>query len=120
MMEKFRVFKMNDYEWWVTDTDLETFYPWYLKDQGLDEEDNPLDEIKEYDIDNEGMWYLHDDEDNLKRLEKELKGYDSKGNGGMGDIERKSDGIYELITFRKAIELSGKYTEPFCIATTNY
>lgn len=115
-----KVFKMNDYEWWCSHEGLEEFYPWYLKEHGLDSEDNPLDDITELNIDEEAMWWLFDDEENLVRLEKELDGYDERCKGGLGDIERREDGIAEMVTFRTAIKLSGKYTEPFCLASTNY
>ena len=113
-----RVYKMNDYEWWVTHMALDKFYQWYLDEYGLEPNDNPLDDVIEFDINNEGMWYLFYDDENIARLEKELNGHDSSCKGGMGDIERKSEGIAEMITFRKAIELSGGYTGPYCIACT--
>ena len=115
-----KVFKMNDYEWWCSHEDLKEFYPWYLKEHGLDPADNPIDDITESNIDKEVMWWLFDDEENLNRLEKELAGYDGICKGGLGDIERRGDGIAEMVTFRTAIELSGDYTEPFCLASTNY
>ncbi len=115
-----KVFKMNDMEWWCTHMSLDEFYPWYLEEHGLAEDDNPRDEIEECDLDNDGMWFFFDDEENIKRLEKELKGFDELCKGGIGDIERKYDGIAEMVSFRKAIELNGKYTGSYCIATTDW
>ena len=114
-----KVFKMNDYEWWCTHIGLKEFYTWYLKEYGLDTEDNPLDDIVECDLDNDGMWFEFKDEANICRLEKELNGLNEVCKGGIGDIKRTSYGIIEMVSFRKAIDLIG-YDGPFCIGSTEH
>ena len=115
-----KVFKMNDVEWWCTHMELKEFYSWYLKEHGLDPEDNPLDEIKECDLDSDGMWLEFEDEENIYRLDKELNGFDEVCKGGIGDIKRTSNGIIEMVSFRKAIDMFGVYDGSFCIASTEY
>ena len=114
-----KVFKMNDYEWWCTDKELEEFYPWYLKEHGLDPEDNPLEEVAECDLDNDGMWWDYDDENEKQRLLNELGEHDGIVTPkGIGSIKKFDGEPREQISFRKAIQLNGAYIEPFCIAST--
>ena len=122
---RLNVFRMNDIEWWCTHMDLKEFYTWYLKEHGLDPEDNPLDEVSECDLDKQGMWWIYEDSINQKRLAKayEKQGDIEKHHKGyktcIGQVRDCYNGKYaEMIPFRKAIDLYGLYTGPFCIAAT--
>lgn len=122
-----RVYKMNDYEWWASELDKKETNEFYKKELGLTNEDNPLEDIKECNIDKEGMWWETTDEKDLERLgdADEIIGIE-KINGMIrkkvrfGDLMRRQEGIFKFISFREAIKICGEYKEPYEIASTEW
>lgn len=56
-MKDIKVYKMNDYEYWVSKWDVKATNEWYLKEHELEEQENPLEDIRECDLDTERMWW---------------------------------------------------------------
>lgn len=120
-MGEVKVYKMNDYEWWASKLSPEETEAFYNRETG---EVNDFDEIRECDIDSEGLWWTF--EPGTKEHEEaliKLNGLDRWQQGvnrTSGDLINKGGDIQEWISFREAIERSGEYTEPYCIASTEY
>ena len=131
-MDDVKVFKMNDCEWFATNLNLDDLYKWYLKEYGLEPEDNPFDEIIECDLDNEGMWwYLECDTDEhqmalfrefIQNASIEERKNQCYKKGQIGEIKWfNCCGAWgKKISFRDAIKLNGYFTEPYCIACSEY
>jgi hypothetical protein len=115
------VYKLNEYEWWASKLSIEETEAFYEKEIG---EENDIEDIEECNIDKEGMWWeietgtKEHEEATLKlnglskwKQEKELT---------SGDLMNDDGTISKWITFREAIERSGEYCEPFCIASTEW
>ena len=41
-----RVYKMNDYDWYASKWSIEDTNEWYKKEFALDDDENPIDEIR--------------------------------------------------------------------------
>ena len=120
---RLKVYRMNDCEWWCTHLEIEEFYDWYLKEHGLDQEDNPLEDVEECDLDKDGMWWEYEDEYNKDRI---AKTYERKKDNDVSEVHHTSIGsidyfnneLCEMVSFRKAIDLYGLYNGSFLIACT--
>ncbi|WIV11148.1 hypothetical protein [Proteiniborus sp. MB09-C3] len=126
-MNDIKVYKINDYEWWASKLNIEETLDFYLKEYNLDEDDNPIENIKECDIDKEGMWWLTEDIEDLEKLgdNDEIVSYKIVHGRRIrkpepGNLIRRSREVYKYITFREAIEKNGEYEEPFRIASTDW
>lgn len=130
-MNSVKVYKMNDYEWWASKLCPRETRDIYLEEYDLDKDDNPLEDIRECNIDEEGMWWRTTDENDLKAIGDlhEIVNYENV----MGNAERKPkfgnlsriDGeIFIYIPFRNAIQRhradAGSYEGPYMIASTEY
>lgn len=123
-----RVYRMNDCEWWASKWDIDKTLEFYLRLTGVTEEENPLDEMIECDLDNDGMWMETNNEEDLEKLgendevisvkQTNIEGILTKSN--PGDIERRGECIFKFITFREAIQQDKDFKEPYCIASTEY
>lgn len=120
-----KVYQMNDYEFWVSPWDKRRTLDYYLEYMEIDEKDNPIESIRECDIDKEGVWFEIEDKADIERLGEsdEILHY-KKTNQGLiikpefGDLMKKNDVMYKYISFREAIEKIGEYNEPYCIVST--
>lgn len=120
-----KVYQMNDYEFWVSPWDKRRTLDYYLEYMEIDEKDNPIESIRECDIDKEGVWFETEDKADIERLGEsdEILHY-KKTNQGLiikpefGDLMKKNDVMYKYISFREAIEKIGEYNEPYCIVST--
>lgn len=126
-MENVKVFRMNDYEWWATKLDKEETNEFYLKETGLDEEDNPLEEIEECNLDKEGMWWETEDPADIEELgdADEIIGIEKVGNQTrskvqLGNLMRRGNEVYKFISLREALKKHGDFEEPFCLASTEW
>lgn len=120
-MGDIKVYKMNDYEWWASDLTAEETNAFYKKEIG---EENSIEEIEECDIDKEGLWWVLEPEtEEHKKAMVALNGkhttYPGR-NRKIGDLSNDNGTITKFISLRDAIERSGEYTEPFCIASTEW
>lgn len=128
-MNDIKVYKMNDYEWWASKLNKRETLDFYLKETGLDEDENPLEDIIECDIDTEGMWWETKDIEDIEKLgdADEIISYETIDGKKVrktkfGDLTRMfgSGEIHKFISFREAIEKMGEYTEPYEIASTEW
>ena len=116
-----KVYKMNDYEWIASNWDARKTLDWYLKETGLSEEDNPLEDVRECDLDKDGMWWECLDREHINELEaqgitKTLKTKKPQ----FGNLEKVGNRWYVYIPFREALKRYG-FTEdsnPVLIATS--
>ncbi len=116
-----RVYRMNDYEWWASKWHIEDTNEWYIKEHGLDEEDNPTDEIYSCDLDKEGVWIETNEPNDIKELDdNDELGNVVLGNPEFGDLKRYGDGIFKYTSFREALLLDLDFKEPYCIASTEW
>lgn len=128
MDNEIKVFKMNDYEWCASKWNIQMTNDWYKEERGLTEEDNPLKEVSECSLDNDGMWCETVNRGDIEKLgdSDELTHYEVLPNGTrkrkiiFGDLMRKDDSVYKYMSFRDAIALDGDFTEPYCIASTDW
>jgi hypothetical protein len=109
------VFKMNDYEWWASNLSLEETKKYYEKVFG---EDIEIEDIKECDIDKEGMWWVTEDEQDIQRIGENDECMHIKRE--FGDLRRIYGEVYKYIPFRLALMKNGEIKEPFCIASTEW
>ena len=119
-MEEIKVFRLNDYEWWATKGELEDLIEWYRENIDNSESvEEMLDEAKECNLDTEGVWYETIDENDIKILGEhdELL---NKNLTGFGSLKRYGSSICKLISFREAIGYDLNFTEPYCIASSEY
>lgn len=126
-MDNIKVYKINDYEWWASKLDKRKTLDFYLKETGIEEEENPLEDITECDINQEGMWWETNDKTDIERLgdSDELIHYEDTPRGKVktpkfGDLWRLGSEIYKFTSFREVIEKIGEYNEPYMIACTEW
>ena len=119
---KVKVYRMNDYEWWASRWDIEKTNKFYLKDTGLDEEENPTEDIVELNIDKYGMWAMTGDKEDINKIgdSEEVMYKDQRGKIHFGSLKRMGDEVFKYISFREAIGKDLEFTEPYCIASTEY
>jgi hypothetical protein len=126
-LDKYRaVYKLNDYEWYVTSWYLEDVLEWYNKE--FDELSE--DDIERCDIDLQGMWWITKDKEDIERLgdsdefihiEKTDKG--TRRNVQFGDLMKKDGAVYKYTSFREVIKnnyLDEPLSEPEVIASTEW
>ena len=126
-MENIRVFKMNDYEWWASKWDMKRTNEWYKKEHGLSEEDNPLEDIRECNLDTEGMWWETEDKEDIERLGdhdeiisiEKINGM-TKTKATFGNLQRKYGEVYKFISLREAVEKDMNFKVPYCIGSTEW
>lgn len=118
-----KVYKMNEYEWLASKWSIEKTNEWY--ENHFD--DNPIEDVKECNLDTEGMWYLTTDKKDIERLggSDELFSYEiingnHKRKTQFGDLIRRDGEIYKFISYRDAIQYDLDFKEPYCIASTEW
>lgn len=114
-MSQISVFKMNDYEWWASRLSIEETEKYYEKEIG---EENEIEDIKECDIDKEGMWWDTEDEKDIKKLGENDECVHRPTE--FGDLRKRDGEVYKYLPFRLALMKSGEIKEPFCIASTEW
>ena len=127
-MNNIRVYQMNDCEWWASKLDKRATLNFYLKETCLTEEENPIEEVRECDIDKEGMWWETDDPEDIERLGDadeiiefvKINGQTRSKVLQLGNLQRIYGKVFKLISFREALEKHGDFTEPFCLASTEW
>jgi hypothetical protein len=115
MDNELKVFKMNDYEWWVTDGSVEELNDWYNEHI----EDNDIEEVRLCDLDKEGMWYATNEPNDIERLGNANEIMHEERTQ-FGDLIRKYGEVYKFISFREALSKEEPFTEPYCIASTEW
>lgn len=113
-----RVYKMNDYEFFASKWSIEETSGWYKEEYGIDEVDNPTEEIYSCDLDKEVVWRETTDENDLKAIGEldEVKSY-LEPIPSIGDLKRIGSKIYKCVSFRQALVEDGDFKEPYCLAT---
>lgn len=125
-MNNLKVYKLNDYEWYVTPWSIEKTLEWYNKEF---DDDLTKDMVGECDIYNEGMWLETSDKEDIERLGdsderisiiKTPKGI--KRAVRFGDLMRRDDIVYKYCSFKVAIEdmYDKELVEPEVIASTDF
>lgn len=123
-MGEIKVYKMNDYEWWASKLSIEETEKFIREEIGGK---NDIEDIEECDIDKEGMWWPTEDPADLELLgvSDELISIEridgqTRIKVSFGNLMRGDGKVYKYISLREAIERSGEYTEPFCIASIDW
>lgn len=102
-----KVWKMDDYTWYVAQTEDEAIEAWE-NDCGEKYDQELYDERKECNIDTEGLWLEISDNPDIVPDVKDVK-------VKFGVIARTYFGVCKYISFREAI---GQDTTARCIACT--
>jgi len=113
------IYKMDEYSWYATDWDFDKTLDWYQKNI-VELTESEIEEIEECNVDKEGMWWETSDPKDLEQLGVNDELSATSKDTAFGDLMRSGDEVFKYIPFRKAIELSGKFTEPFEIAATEW
>ena len=110
-MNNFKVWKMNDCEWWAGE-DFDNTVKTACEEMSITKDDF-LDEPVEGSLD-EKMWYGFDFEDLNKYLkDKKPKSFEIKK-------DERGDFCFVLhLTYKEVLEIE-KPTAPFCIASTEF
>ncbi len=115
-IDEVKVYQMNDYSWFASRLDKEKTNDCYEKHYGK----NDIEQVVECDIDNDGMWFLTTDENDIKKIKDEGEIYEKTERCKFGDLKYMDGEVYKFISFRKAIELIGDFTEPYEIASKEW
>lgn len=126
-MENLKVYKLNDYEWYITPWSLEKTLEWYNKEF---EDDLTAELVEECDVYNQGMWFETNDEDDIEELgdSDEIIGYIKTSKGTkrsvqFGNLMRRDGIVYKYCSFKVVIEeqySDEELLEPEVIATTEW
>lgn len=126
MEQNFKVYKLNDYEWYITPWNLSDTLNWYNKEFG---DDLTTNDVEESNLDLEGMWWETQDKEDIERLgdsdeiitiEKTPTG--TKRSVCFGDLMRKDGDVYKYTSFKDVIKIyyNESIEEPEVIATTEW
>jgi hypothetical protein len=115
-IDKVKVFKMNDYSWFASKFDMEKTNEYY--NQEID--DNDIEDVEECDLDKDGMWWETTDKADIEKLGEADELVDDIGKTSVGDLMRRDSQVYKFTSFRKVLEESNDFTEPYEIATTEW
>lgn len=107
MSRALAVYKMNDYEWYITPWNLEDTLKWYNEEF---EDDLTKEDIEEANLDTEGMWWETTDKKDLDELgdSDEIIG-----------IEKTIKGTRRKVRFGNLMRKEG-LKEPEVIASTDW
>lgn len=125
MLEKYsEVYKLNDYDYYITPWDLEDTIDWYNEEY---EDEISIDDIEICNLDSEGMWVETTDSNDIDRLgesDELISTYTKEGISipEFGDLMRGYDGaIYKFTSYREVINknyIDNELSEPEVIAST--
>jgi len=117
---EYKVYKMDDYSWVATPWDFDKTVEWFQELTGEKMDDDQISDIKECDVDKDGMWDEVTNDVNHEQLGdlKELFGNDDKPR--LGEYRKHYSDIYLYVSFREQIKRSGEPSEPFEIASTEF
>lgn len=115
-IDQVKVFKMNDYSWFVSKWGIEETNNYYNREY----DENDIEEVEECDIDTDGMWMETTDENDIKRLGDGDTLVADVGKHTFGDLQLIDGGVFKFVSFREVIASSGDFTEPYEIATTEW
>ncbi|EJT5937223.1 hypothetical protein N2W52_001991 [Clostridium perfringens] len=123
-----KVFRMNDYDWYGTEMEYcEDINDWYNKNIT----DNAIENVIASDLDKEGVWIEttnKNDIDKLKDVDEICTGVIEIGgveypNFKIGDLHKKDNVCYKLVSFReiikKSLEAEEDFSEPVLLSTLN-
>ena len=122
MIEGLKVYRVNDTEWWVTDT-LENLKKSYKEQTG---EDIDEDELEECDLDNDGLFcdFAFPEMEIAIKLLKKYAGNNKRDFklelNGKDYCFSHRDGYGMYVNYRRALELDGEFDKPHAISTTKY
>lgn len=125
-MKELKVYKMNDYEWYITPLSIEETIKWYNKEFDDDITEN---DIEEADLDAEGMWWETTDKKDINELgdSDEIIGIEKTPKGTrrkvrFGNLMRKEGLVYKYTSFREVIKnnYSESINRPEMIASTDW
>ena len=123
-MENIKVYRMDDYEWWASKWDKKRTNDFFNEEYGTD---NEVEDIRECDIDKEGMWWETTDIKDIERLggyeelisTEEVNGM-TRRKTSFGDLIRKDGLVFKFTSFRDVLKIQGDFEEPHMIATTEW
>ncbi|PYG84889.1 hypothetical protein LY28_03510 [Ruminiclostridium sufflavum DSM 19573] len=117
-----KVYKMSDYEWWASNLSPEETLELYLREMGADPEDTyTIEDIKECDLDKEGMYIPYENTDEISELERLGISEQIVKDGrkeGFGTTKKINCEWFIKVPFIKALEFHNYSAndKPFCIA----
>lgn len=117
MKNKIRVYRVNEYDWVASNLDMEETNEWYKKEYGLDEEENPLEDVRECSLINEGAWCITYDEKDITRLGENDEAKKDISMTSIGDLKREYLEVLKYTSFEEMLR-NADFEEPTVIAST--
>ncbi|WP_050636168.1 hypothetical protein [Candidatus Stoquefichus sp. SB1] len=112
-----KVYRMNDFSFVASDLSVEETNAWYEKEF---DDVNDIEDIREVDLDSEGMWWLLTDENRIHEFLNECIEETMTETKFGSLMTRNYNEVFEFISYREALKRSGEYTEPYEIASTEF
>lgn len=113
-MNKSKVFKMNECDLVASKQNKKETLDWYLKEYGLKENENPIEEVEELDLDKECVWTETIEEKDIKKAKR----IHPTSRVKKGDVKPFGSLYAKFVPLRKVLEQSKEFTEPYIIAST--
>ena len=119
------IYKMDDCEWWLSHLSIEETRELFIKEYGLNENECPIDEIYEEDIDIYYRYKKIDDKNVIKELMSTTINFDKNFNTNKFKLNNKvyrciNGNWYEAQFINRILEIDGEYTEPYLVACIEY
>lgn len=119
MKSNIKVFIMNEYDLVASKLDRKETNEWYKKECGLDEEENPIEDVRECSLINEGVWCITDDERDFEKLGESLEIKKDVNMTSIGDLKREGDDVFKFISFEEFL-FGWDSEKPQVIASKEY
>lgn len=107
---------MNDCSWFASKWTLEETNKFY--ESTYDE--NDIEEVKEVDIEKEGMWIETTDPNDIISIGDSDEISSTFTYSHLGDLMRRGNEVYKFTSYKEVIALNGDFKEPYEIATTEW
>ncbi|MBS6501862.1 MAG: hypothetical protein KH415_09555 [Clostridium sp.] len=119
MKSNIKVFIMNEYDWVASKLDRKETNEWYKEEYGLDEEENPIEDVRECSLINEGAWCITDDERDFEKLGEGLEVKKDVNMTSIGDLKREGDDVLKFTSFEEFL-FGWDSEKPQVIASKEY
>lgn len=118
-MSKIKVFMMNEYDWVASKLDKKETNEWYKDECSLDEEENPIEDVRECSLINEGVWWITKDENDIRVIGESDELKKDINMISIGDLIRVGEDVYKFTSFEEFLR-GWDSDKPQIIASMEY
>lgn len=104
MKNNIKVFMMNEYDFVASKLDKKETNEWYKKEYEFDEEENPLEDVRECSLLNEGAWCVTNDEKDIVRLGENDEVKKDISMTSIGDLKREYCEVLKFTSFEEILK----------------